>query len=444
VTSLPSTWASARIADLVKTVDQSGPEGRTFTYVDISSIDRSIKVVAAPQTLSAGEAPSRARQRLRAGDVLVSMTRPNLNAVALVGDGLDRSIGSTGFCVLRPVEVEPRWLFYAVQRADFINAMVGVVQGALYPAVRPKDILTHEIPLPPVAEQRRIVAAIEEHLSRLDAAVAGLKRVQAHIASYRRSVLKSAVLGTLIGRDATEWQWRRFGELGQLQAGIQKQPSRAPRKNKYPFLRVANVGRGVLDLNEVHEIELFGAEIDRLRLEKGDLLIVEGNGSPSHIGRLAIWDGSITNCVHQNHLIRHRPSDEVLPEWIALYWNSPTGAEQVAAVASSTSGLYTLSVGKISRLPIPLPPLAIQRKIVGEVDRVLSDCANVEHTVETSLRAAVAMKRCLLGRAFAGELVPQDPNDEPASVLLDRIRVERTKARTSVKVRRRVMEVVNG
>lgn len=164
------------------------------------------------------------------------------------------------------------------------------------------------------------------------------------------------------------WCWTTLEEIASIQGGIQKQPKRAPKDNSFPFLRVANVMRGKLDLAEVHRIELFGAELNRLRLEAGDLLIVEGNGSPTEIGRLAIWDGSIQDCVHQNHIIRARLRDDVLPEYVAAYWNSTDGARALLDLASSTSGLYTLSVSKVSEFAIPLAPPAEQRRIVAEIE----------------------------------------------------------------------------
>jgi type I restriction enzyme S subunit len=213
--------------------------------------------------------------------------------------------------------------------------------------------------------------------------------------------------------------------LTTIQGGIQKQPSRAPRSNAYAFLRVANVLRGRLDLDDIHRIELFEGELDRLRLRSGDLLIVEGNGSANEIGRMAIWSGAIPDCVHQNHIIRARPLAGVDPQFVGIYWNSPDGMSRVREVASSTSGLFTLSVGKISRLLVPLPPVAEQCRIVAEVDRRLSIADEIAATIDTALARAERLRQSILKRAFEGRLVPQDPDDEPASALLERIRKER-------------------
>jgi len=181
-------------------VEQTGPSGGDeFVYVDISSIDNQAKRIVDPKRLTLADAPSRARQRLRKGDVLVSMTRPNLNAVAIVPPDLDGAIGSTGFHVLRAKDdVEPHWLYYAVQSSSFVKAMCDLVQGALYPAVRPKDIREYGISPPPLTKQREIVAELERQFSRLDEAVANLQRVKANLKRYKATVLQSAVDGVLI------------------------------------------------------------------------------------------------------------------------------------------------------------------------------------------------------------------------------------------------------
>ena len=289
--------------------------------------------------------------------------------------------------------------------ANSVN-LQGYVTGTTRLKLTQAALNSIPVPLAPLPEQHRIVAEIEKQFTRLDASVAALKRVQANLKRYRASVLKAACEGKLVpteaelaqaeGRDYEPadqllerilaerrarwesqekrrgkyknpsapdtsdlpelpegWVWATVAQLAEIQGGIQKQPKRAPADNPFPFLRVANVLRGSLDLKEVHKIELFSGELDKLRLFSGDLLIVEGNGSPSQIGRMAIWKGEIEDCVHQNHIIRARLYSGLIPQYVESYWNSPIGASGVSKVASSTSGLYTLSVSKVSDLPVP-------------------------------------------------------------------------------------------
>ncbi|MGP1691091.1 MAG: restriction endonuclease subunit S [Giesbergeria sp.] len=382
-------------------VEQTGPSGGDeFVYVDISSIDNQAKRIVDPKHLTPDAAPSRARQRLRKGDVLVSMTRPNLNAVAIVPPDLDGAIGSTGFHVLRAnVDVEPHWLYYAVQSSSFVKAMCDLVQGALYPAVRPKDIREFAISPPPLVKQREIVAELEEQFSRLDEAVANLQRVKANLKRYKASVLKAAVEGRLV---ETEGGWRQstLGEEGKIIGGFTKNQKRNDLPLKLPYLRVANVYANELRLDEIEYIGVAERELEKLLLLKGDLLVVEGNGSPDQIGRVALWNDAIPNCVHQNHLIKARFEEAVLPEWALIWMLSPVGRHEIEQVSASTSGLHTLSVRKVSRLPIGVPPKKEQARIVAEVDRHLSIAREVEAEVDTNLQRAQALRQATLAKAF--------------------------------------------
>ena len=218
--------------------------------------------------------------------------------------------------------------------------------------------------------------------------------------------------------------WANVEQLCSIQGGIQKQPSRKPINNKYPFLRVANVARGELRLDEVHEVELFQGEFERLVLQVGDLLIVEGNGSLTEIGRCAIWDGSIKNAVHQNHLIRARPV-VIEGAWLEVWLNSPCGIAELTELAATTSGLYTLSVSKIARIPVPIPPIDEQKEITKILRAGRESIKEQEAAITFSLKQTTAQRQNILRAAFAGELVPQDPSDEPASALLERIRAQR-------------------
>lgn len=222
------------------------------------------------------------------------------------------------------------------------------------------------------------------------------------------------------------WAWAMLDEVTEIQGGIQKQQKRRPVQNKYPFLRVANVLRGELDLSEVHEVELFEGELEKLRLKDGDLLVVEGNGSPGHIGRAARWHGEISDTVHQNHLIRARPGSAIHAKFLEFLWNSPIVSEQLKELAGSTSGLLTLSVSKLRRVRLPLPPLAEQRCIVAALEDQLSRLDVAIGTIESLVVRGQILRRSLLQEAFAGRLVSQDPCHEPASVLLERIQAEET------------------
>ena len=328
-----------------------------------------------------------------------------------------------------------------------------------------------EFPLPPVAEQKRIVAKVDELMSLLDrlkaardsreatrvalrdAALAALRDADsaeevevawqriaermddlftdpADVEPLRQTVLQLAVRGRLVPQDEGEepasglidecrtrselllasiggrkqralpppepneilfdapsgWAWARLDTWFYVSGGLQKSGKRRPVKNTYPYLRVANVQRGSLELGEISEFELFDGELQRYRLEPGDLLVVEGNGSEREIGRCARWGGEIEDCVHQNHLIRCRPLWPSLEYFVLLFLNSPSGVHIMKSLAVTTSGLYNLSVGKIRRITLPIPPPAEQQRIVAKVDELMS---MLDHLAErlTSARA---------------------------------------------------------
>lgn len=171
------------------------------------------------------------------------------------------------------------------------------------------------------------------------------------------------------------WVSATLDELSHVQGGIQKQPKRRPQEHKYPYLRVADVQRGFLmACSDLPEFELFNDELRQYHLKEGDILVVEGNGSAEEIGRCAIWDGRVPDCVYQNHLMRVRPIVTKTSDYIALYLNSPSGIDEMKRLAVTSSGLYNLSVGKIRSIPVPLPPLHEQIRIIQKVDELTALC----------------------------------------------------------------------
>jgi type I restriction enzyme S subunit len=178
--------------------------------------------------------------------------------------------------------------------------------------------------------------------------------------------------------------------------------------NHYPFLRVANVMRGRLDLREVHEIELFDGELEKFRLRASDLLVVEGNGSPAQIGRAARWQGEIEDCVHQNHLIRVRPSGAIDSRYLTHYWNASRTTEYLRSVASSTSGLYVLTAAKVRSVSIPLPPLREQRRIVAAIEQQFSRLDAGVAALERAWQNLKRMRGAVLQAAVSGTLIETD------------------------------------
>ena len=154
--------------------------------------------------------------------------------------------------------------------------------------------------------------------------------------------------------------FERLDDVAEVQGGLTKNRRRESLGLKLPYLRVANVLPNSIDLSEVKVIGLTEQECMAKRLKPGDLLIVEGNGSGEQIGRSAIWNGEIEPCTHQNHLIRVRFGEKVLPVFAQAYLSSSHGRGQIVSKAVNTSGLYTLSTGKIRSLIIPVPPLSLQ------------------------------------------------------------------------------------
>lgn len=487
ITKLPPGWAVTTIGVVVEEkVSQSGPAvSDSFTYVDISSIDNQTKRITDTKTILIADAPSRAKQVLATGDVLVSMTRPNLNAVALVPPDLNLAIGSTGFDVLRAKGAEPSWLYYTVQSNKFIHAMCELVQGALYPAVRPHDIRSYSLPLPPLNEQRRIVAKIEELFSELDAGVAALQRVRANLKRYRASVLQAAVTGKLTEawrakhRDvepASEllrrilaerrrkweqeqlakfaaasktppkgwqskyvepttpdttglpelpagWCWASVEQLGDVQLGRQRSPQN--RSDKYPtkYIRAANITENGLALDDILDMDFSPTEKETYRLHPGDLVLSEASGSPDQVGKPAVWNGEIEDCCFQNTVIRLRPyqlsTSYTLTVLRHFYFN------KLFARTAAGVGINHLSAAKFSMMPFPLAPLAEQDEISRDADRRLSILTATDALIETNLKRAARLRQSILKRAFEGKLVPQDPSDEPADKLLERIQQQR-------------------
>jgi len=202
---LPDGWCFTKICEISSKVEQRKPDNNeNFYYIDIGCIDREKKKIVKPQFISGEKAPSRARKVINTGDVLVSLTRPNLNAVAHVPVELDGQIASTGFEVIRILLVNSRYIYGLSRSKNFVDTISGSVQGALYPAAKSSDVQAYKFPLPPLAEQKIIAEKLDTLLAQVETTKARLDRIPDILKRFRQSVLAAAVSGKL-----TE-EWRSF------------------------------------------------------------------------------------------------------------------------------------------------------------------------------------------------------------------------------------------
>lgn len=298
--------------------------------------------------------------------------------------------GADGIKVLEPKEIIlPKYLYYGTQYLTFKIVDKGYARH--YQHIEKQDL-----PVPSLEEQERIVSCIEELFSELDSGVETLKKTKEQLKVYRQAVYSEAF--NIFN------EYVNITEYFDITGGLTKNSKRNEFILKYPYLRVANVYYNKLDLSEIKRIGVLESEIEKTLLKKGDLLFVEGNGSKTQLGRVAIWDGSIDACLHQNHIIKGRLKKGMIPEFALYYLISSYGRKQILSVASSTSGLYTLSTNKVKSLKVPVCDIQQQKVVLQEIESRLSVCDSIEKTVDNALQQAEALRQSILKKAFEGEL----------------------------------------
>ncbi|MDD2609699.1 MAG: restriction endonuclease subunit S [Giesbergeria sp.] len=390
--------------------------------------------------------------------------------------------------------INPEYGFYFLQTlGSWLKANSSATTVAI---INKSKFETAPFPLPPFYEQTRIVAKLEELLSDLDAGVAELKAAQKKLAQYRQSLLKAAVSGTLTAdwrsqHPATEtgaqllerilqqrrarWeakQLAKFQEQGKTPpkdwekkypepvqpdtAGLPALPpgwvwasgeqlcefitkgttppkeSASSVQKTIPFLRVTNLtDRGELDLADK---VFISAEIHRGFLARSVVypndVLMNIVGPP--LGQVAVVPSKFSEWNINQAIAIFRAVDGVFPWFICHYLLSPLAQQWLKARSKTTAGQTNLTLEVCRSLPFPLPPQNEQEALLLHIDMALSSIVNQQKSIALALQQSTAQRQNILRAAFSGQLVPQDPNDEPASVLLERIRAERA-AQTAVK-----------
>ncbi|SEP36585.1 restriction endonuclease subunit S [Pseudomonas sp. Snoq117.2] len=316
-------------------------------------------------------------------------------------------------------------------------------QGVTQVNLNTEIIKSFEVPVPPLAEQTRIAAKLDELLAQVDTLKARIDGVPALLKRFRQSVLSAAVSGRLteewrtesesyIHPYASEWKWHPLPQSWQVKFYAEVTESRLGKmldkaKNSgipTKYLGNINVRWFDFELSSLQKIPISTTEREELAIRYGDILICEG-GEP---GRCAIWDSRLKETiVFQKAIHRARVSSLLLPKWLAF--NLKHDADGLILEQLFTGTTIKHLTGKALRnYPLRVPPLEEQTEIVRRVEQLFAFADQLEARIKAAQARIDRLTQSILAKAFRGELVPQDPNDEPASVLLERIKAQRAAA----------------
>ena len=286
-----------------------------------------------------------------------------------------------------------KFLCYYLNQVDYNGLVTGTTRYKLTQAAM-KRIL---VPTPDLVEQERIVSKIEELFSKLDASVAELQTAKEKLKVYRQAVLTRAF--SALCRENTV----KLIDIATISGGITKGRKLDGRDVvTLPYLRVANVQNGYLNLNEIKTIQIKATEREKYLLRYGDVLYTEG-GDRDKLGRGTVWRDEIADCVHQNHIFKARlEQNRAIPEYVS-YWSMSTPARNYFYEKGKQSvNLASINKTILSNLLLPLPPIAVQEKIVEQINSQMSIVDSIEQTIDTSLQQAEALRQIILKQAFEG------------------------------------------
>jgi len=284
------------------------------------------------------------------------------------------------------------YIMHFLNYSDLNKYITGTTRGKL----NKKNMNKINVILPPLPTQKKIVAILEK--------AEKLKGWRREADELTDEFLKSTFL-EMFGDPVNNpkgWEMRNLGEVAEVSSGLTlNSQRRANKENLFPYLRVANVYRNKLDLNEIKYIHVSDLEFERFLLKKNDVLIVEGHGNIEEIGRAAIWNGGIPNCLHQNHIIKVRLNDNYIsPYFLSFFLNFYGNYGYFSSKSRTTSGLNTISTNKVRKAKIPLPPVSLQKKF-AEIYKTIEQLR--EHQIQ-SRQHIEDLFNALMQQAFRGEL----------------------------------------
>lgn len=288
--------------------------------------------------------------------------------------------------------------------------------GTTFKAISGEILRNTKIPLAPLNEQKRILAKLEQLLTDLDKGIEYLETTKQQLKVYRQAVLKWAFEGKLTNEKNIRW-----GFLKEIVEGVEYgSAAKSKKQGKVPVLRMGNIQNGRFEWDDLVYTD-NDEEIKKYLLKKDDVLFNRTN-SPEWVGKTAIYKGE-QPAIFAGYLIRINSKENSLdPNYLNYFLNSQIAKNHGNKVKSFGVNQSNINGTKLKQYPFPICGLDSQKAIVKEIESRLSVCDKIEETIESSLQQAEALRLSIIKKAFEGKLVPQDPNDEPAEKLLERIK----------------------
>lgn len=401
-------WRRVRLGDVAEVINGCAFSSKCFNARGVGLPLVRIRDVGSSGISTWYEGPYDQKYLVQTGDILVGMDG-DFRVARWHGPAALLNQRVCWIRLLRHDLMNEAFMLYALP--GYLDAIHQHTSSVTVKHLSSNTVLDIPLPLPPIAEQRRIVEVIEEQFSCLDAAESSLKRAAKQLQTLReRAFVFAANLNGV--------SYSPLGDIASIVGGVTKDAKREtdPRLIELPYLRVANVQRGFLDLTEVTTIRVDPAKADKLRLLPGDILFNEG-GDRDKLGRGWIWEGQIADCIHQNHVFRARLDINLHePKFISLYGNS-VGREWFERMGRQTTNLASLNLTTLKSFPIPRIPIDVQRLIVTETERQMSVYDRAATEIESALERSQRLRRAVLEAAFSGRLLLNASSDSTTAVM---------------------------
>jgi type I restriction enzyme S subunit len=416
---LPPGWVHAPIGSLCSLV-----KGRAFKPTEWTT--KGVPIVRI-QNLNNPEAPFNhyqgaldARHRLKGGELLFAWSgTPGTSFGAHIWQGQEAALNQHIFRVdFDEGLLDKRFFRFAIN--EKLNELIGVAQGGVGLRHVTKGVFENtEVSVPPREEQTRIAEQLDTLLARIKACNDRLDAIPALLKRFRQAVLDAATSGDLIEEDSVP---APLVELRTVLAEPMRNGKSVRDGSGLPVLRLTSLKHSSIDLTETKTGDWSDAgNVQRFLIRNGDYLVSRGNGSRALVGRGGLVSHCDTDIAFPDTMIRIRPDrSRLLPNYLKYVWGAPLVRRQIEAAAKTTAGIWKVSQPDLEGIRIPLPLPEEQAAIVQRVQVLLDLAARIESRLAAGMRQAERLTPLTLAKAFRGELVPQDPNEEPASVLLQR------------------------